>query len=1553
MANGLRFKSIIGVIFITISICGILVNARAQSPQFTSTPVENGEYGASYQYNITTSPGAGDLEILLTSGDLPAGITLTDFGDGTGQLAGTPTETGSFPIVLTVREELDNASSDTQSFTLSIAKATATVSFDDLSTTYNGGPQTPTVITTPSGLTVDVTYDGSATAPTNAGSYEVVATVNDANYTGSATGTFTINKATATVTLDDLTVTYNGSPQSPTVTTTPSGLTVDVTYDGSATAPTNAGSYEVTAMVNDANYTGSATGTLTINKATATVTLDDLTVNYNGSPQSPTVTTTPSGLTVDVTYDGSATAPTNAGSYEVTATVNDANYTGSATGTFTINKATATVTLDDLTVTYNGSPQSPTVTTTPSGLTVDVTYDGSATAPTNAGSYEVTATVNDVNYSGNNTGTFTINKAGATVTFGSLTATYDGNPKPVTTTTTPAGLGVSITYDGSLTPPTNVGSYAVIATINDPNYTGSASNTFSITKASAMVSLSNTIQTYDGAPKMVTVTTTPSGLTVNITYDGSTTPPTNAGTYAVVATVDDTNYGGSNSGSLRINKAVATVTISNLYQNYDGDEKPVTVTTVPSGLTTTVTYDGSSTVPSAPGSYVVEAIVSNANYSGSSSQVLVINGPPTTSGIPDVNVNEDAANYNIALRPIFADAEDSDAALNFAVVNNTNPTLFTSTNINSSDVLILDFAPDQNGEAFITVRVTDTGGLFVDDEFKVSVAAVQDNPVFTSTPVLGAVRGSNYAYNSQATDPDVGDVLTYSSVVKPGWLTFQDNGGGSGTLSGTPGAGDIGSHDVLLIVTDGGRQAVQEFQITVVETNFEPSFTSTPVTSVDEDELYSYNVTATDPDAGDTPTISVVTKPDWLALGEVDGTDDVLYGTPTNADVGEHDVVLRATDMFGAFDEQSFIITVININDAPEFTSEPVTTATQNIEYTYNIQIKDEDPDDNYTITATTIPSWLDQPVDQGNGMALLSGIPPVSTTNFEEYNVTLIVEDAAGATDEQQFTITVEYQNYPPTLDPIADQGPFNEDHPGTITVPLTGISAGNGETQTLSVTVVSDNENLISDVDVNYTSPEVGGSLSFRPEADQNGVANITVTVQDSGAESFNSISRSFQVTINPVNDKPVFTKTHADQRVRVGEEFSAVVEATDIDTGDVLTITMSTEAGWLTLEDNGNGMAAISGTVPQGAAGTNYLVTVKVTDQAGEFSTTAFTISVNTPPLINNIDISIDEDEVYEFLIDDFNSVFSDTENDNIAKIRIQSLPDFVKTFTWQGTAIKAGDEITVDNGSIKQLIYTPPIDESGTANFTWQAFDGYDWSDLAEVTIVVIAINDAPFFKEKEDEPIFYKQGDGPVPVTRILVIRDIDNQNLKEATINILQEGYIKGEDILQYDNSFNSNITGKFDAQTGEMKLTGIDNFINYAEAIKNVLYENTFLGETDKTEKTISIVVTDEDGEKSEAFNRKIEITEVLPEVDIVSAFTPNNDGTNDYWDFKNLEYYTTIKISVFNDNGSRVFSCSSVDCKWDGTMEGKALPAGSYFYTIDLNNGRRKYQGTVTILK
>ncbi len=105
--------------------------------------------------------------------------------------------------------------------------------------------------------------------------------------------------------------------------------------------------------------------------------------------------------------------------------------------------------------------------------------------------------------------TVAIVKATATVTLGSLSQIYNGNARNATATTSPAGLTVNFTYNGSPNAPTLVGSYTVIGTINDPNYYGSATGTLVVILPTITTQpLSQTVNAGDTATFSVGVTGT-------------------------------------------------------------------------------------------------------------------------------------------------------------------------------------------------------------------------------------------------------------------------------------------------------------------------------------------------------------------------------------------------------------------------------------------------------------------------------------------------------------------------------------------------------------------------------------------------------------------------------------------------------------------------------------------------------------------------------------------------------------------------------------------------------------------------------------------------------------------------------------------------------------------------------------------------------------------------------------------------------------------------------------------------------------------------------------
>lgn len=595
------------------SASGTLVISKAQPTVTWANPtaITYGTLLSGTQLNATAS-------VAGTFTYTPASGTLLNAGTQTLSVNFTPTDATNYNSVLNT------------TVTIVVNKATATISLSNLAQVYDGTGKSATVTTNPVGLNViTVTYDGSATLPINAGTYAVVASLNNPNYTATnGSGNLVISKATATLSLSNTSYTYDGTQKSVTVTTAPAGLTtVSVTYNGSGTPPTNVGSYAVIATLSNANYSGSTSGTLTISKATPNVSWNTPANITYPAPLSGVQLSAVASVPGSFVYTPAAGTVLNAGTYTLIAdfTPTDGTNYNSVNGTSVIlivDKATATIILSNLAQDFDGNPKPVTVTTNPAGLGVlTITYDGSATVPSAIGSYAVNVTLSNTNYTATPaTGTLVISATAANIFITNINQTYTGSPLPVTVTTSPPALAHTDTYNGSGTVPTNAGTYAVIATLNSPNV-GADTATYIIAKANPVVTWST--------PSPITYGTALNGTQLNAVASvpgvKTYTPPSgtvlNAGTQVLsvgFVPTDASNYNSipATTVSIVVNKAVATISTSNTNQAFDGTQKSVTVTTSPVGLSTiTTTYNGSTTPPSAVGTYQVISNLSNNNYS--------------------------------------------------------------------------------------------------------------------------------------------------------------------------------------------------------------------------------------------------------------------------------------------------------------------------------------------------------------------------------------------------------------------------------------------------------------------------------------------------------------------------------------------------------------------------------------------------------------------------------------------------------------------------------------------------------------------------------------------------------------------------------------------------------------------------------------------------------------------------------------------------------------------------------------------------------------------------
>jgi gliding motility-associated-like protein len=90
-----------------------------------------------------------------------------------------------------------------------------------------------------------------------------------------------------------------------------------------------------------------------------------------------------------------------------------------------------------------------------------------------------------------------------------------------------------------------------------------------------------------------------------------------------------------------------------------------------------------------------------------------------------------------------------------------------------------------------------------------------------------------------------------------------------------------------------------------------------------------------------------------------------------------------------------------------------------------------------------------------------------------------------------------------------------------------------------------------------------------------------------------------------------------------------------------------------------------------------------------------------------------------------------------------------------------------------------------------------------------------------------------------------------------------------------------------------------------------------------------------------------------VYKKITIPNAFSPNNDGVNDLWNIDQLITYPECVLTIFTRSGGQVYRSLGYTKAWNGNYQGQALPAGIYYYTIDLKNNTTVRSGWVMIVR
>lgn len=589
----------------------------------------------------------------------------------------------------------------------------ATVTFTAPSTGASAALSTPST-TAADGTTSSIaTANGVASGTAYAVSASVTGVAAPANFS------LTNNKAATTLSVAPITATsIYGQPVSITATVTPTAIggsspTGTVSFSEGATVLTPAsavsgasasylanvpsvGSHTYSAQyAGDTNFQASAIATastaLVVNKASSTIvtTVSNDTISYGtGTTYTVSVQGQFSGNTVAVP-SGNLTYTIGAGSPQTVALVAPASPLGLPTATITIPAAQAVG---------------------PYAITINYAGDGNYKPAT-------AATIN-----------LTVGKAAATLALGGLSATYDGTAHVATASTTPGGLNVSFTYNGSATAPAAAGTYAVVATINDGSYQGSATGTLIIAKATPTITWAT--------PSSITYGTALSSTQLNATASTN-------GTFSYTPGVGVILQSGTN-------QTLSTTFTPADTADFNTATKQVTITVGKQAASITLVPSAASVNPFQP--VVLTATVSPSVNGSPSGAVTFMDG---STVLQTVTLTGATATYSVTLSP-------GSHSLSATYSGDTNY-LAASTSTNATvTVLPLEFTLNATTSSYQTVQPGGTAS------FGYSI-----NPTYGVFPgtvtfaVAGLPSGATYTITPATFAPTAGQQLVTLNITVP------------------------------------------------------------------------------------------------------------------------------------------------------------------------------------------------------------------------------------------------------------------------------------------------------------------------------------------------------------------------------------------------------------------------------------------------------------------------------------------------------------------------------------------------------------------------------------------------------------------------------------------------------------------------------------------------------------------------------------------------------------------------------------------------------------------
>ena len=1146
-----------------------------------------------YSQTVTASGGSAPYTFAVTTGAVPAGMTLSSGG----VLNGTPTTATSYTFIVTATDSL--SATGTQSYTILINPAVTvapaslpnwTISKSGYTQTITGGNGTGaktlavTAGAVPTGMTFTPVTGVLNGIPTATGTFNFTITATDTvGATGSQAYTVVINAAVtvAPATLPDWTANKSGYTQTITSSNGTGAKTLAVTAGAVPTGmtftpgtgvlngtPTVTGTFNFTITATDTvGATGLQAYTVIINPAVtvAPATLPDWTISKSGYTQ--TITSSngtgakalaltagavPTGMTFTPATGVLSGTPTVANTFNFTITATDTvSATGSQAYTIIINPAVTVspATLPDWTISKSGYTQTITGSNgtgakalaltagaVPTGMTFTPVTGVLNGIPTATGTFNFTITATDtVGATGSQAYTVVINAAVtvAPATLPDWTANKSGYTQTITSSNGTGAKTLAVTAGAIPTGMTFIPGTGVLSG------TPTAANTFNFT-----ITATDTV----GA-------TGSQAYTVNINPAIALTPssPLPNGAVSTPYSQTITSTGGTGTVTLVIS-AIANNT--GLSIGGGGPATPVTVSgvaTTPGTVSFTVT--ASDTVGATKvTNYTFNVAVSNNAYLSNLVPSSGTLSPAFVNTMLNYTTNVSNATTSISVTPTVAQVNSTVKVNGQAVVSGAPSnaiTLVPGVNTVTIDVTAQDTVTKNT--YLLTVNIAPAITSAASDSFTVGITRM-----FTVTTTGSPISA-----------------ITETGAL-PSGLSFVDNANGTATITGTPAAGTGGSYPITIKANNTVAPAdTQNFTLIV---NDAPSFTNGGAA----------NTTFTVGTAGNAlvattgfpvPTITFTgALPTGVTLTG-NGTA-TLSGTPGIGTGGVYPIVITAANGIGTAATQNFTLTV---NEAPTITS------IDNVTFTAGIL-------GNFIVTTTGYPKLTMTISETGavatnvsfsnnfDGTARLGGAPAANTGGI--YPFTITVNNGVGAPATQNFTLTV------------------NEG--AKITSPA-GTTFLVGSAGTFSVTTSGNPTPAISFTGTLPTGVTLTGNgtatLSGTPAAGTGGIYPIAITASNGGS---GNATQNFVLT---VNQAPAITSVNS-AAFTVGSFGTFTVTTTGFPFS-AITQTGALPSG-ISLADNGDGTATLSGTAMAGTVG-SFPITLKATNVSATV-TQNFTITVN---------------------------------------------------------------------------------------------------------------------------------------------------------------------------------------------------------------------------------------------------------------------------------------------------------------------------------------------------